>query len=65
MVPMPGEEGYHADLKVLYARVKIHVREYESDWFVIGPMDQNDQQVIITEEGEEDIHTSSKKLDLQ
>lgn len=65
MVPKPGEEGYHADLKVLYARVKIHVREYESDWFVIGPMDQNDQQVVITEEGEEDIHTSSKKLDLQ
>lgn len=60
-----GKPGYYKDEDALWARVKIHVEDYESEWFVIGPENQNIQDVIITEEGKPDIHTTSVKIDLQ
>lgn len=66
MLPMIGEPGrYYADETEIWARVKIHVKEHESPWFVIGPRDQNIQKVIITEEGKDDIHTTSEAINLQ
>jgi len=60
-----GESNYYADLTELYARVKIHVDEHESPWFNVGPKNQNIQDIIITEDGEEDIHTTSEAINLQ
>jgi len=64
MLPKLPEDGsgYYADLDMLYARVKIHVNGYTSPWFVLEPKSQNIQDVIITEEGKDDIHTTSEAI---
>lgn len=55
-------DGYYADLTELYARVKIHVNGFESDWYVLGPADQNKQKVVITEKGKDPIYTDSDTI---
>jgi hypothetical protein len=42
MLPKRPEDGpgYYADLDMLYARVKVHVDEYESPWEVLEPKSQ-------------------------
>jgi len=49
MLPMIGGGGYYADLDNLYGRVKVHIDNTVSDWFVLAPKNQNDQTVIYTE----------------
>lgn len=66
MLPKIGVANeYYADESKLWARVKIHVDTFESPWFVIGPKDQNKQDVIITEEGKPDIHTTSDAIGME
>lgn len=65
MLPNIEGSGYYADLDNLYARVKAHVDDYESPWFVLTPKSQNIQNVIITEKGKEDIHTNSAAIKMQ
>jgi len=51
--PLPDDAGwFYADLDNLYARVKVHILESESDWYVMEPKNQNDQEFVITENGE-------------
>ena len=61
-LPKRDGTGYHADLSKLYVRVKVFVDDNESPWFVLDVADQNKQDVIITEEGKEDIHTTSDAI---
>ena len=61
-LPEDGGTGYYADLTRLYARVKVHVNGYVSEWFILNPKDQNVQDVIITEKGKEDIHTTAQAI---
>lgn len=67
MLPKLPEDGpgYYADLDNLYARVKVHVDEHESPWFVLEPKSQNVQDVVITEQGKKDIHTTSTAINMQ
>ena len=66
MLPMSGQPGrYYADEVEIWARVKVHVKEHESPWFVIGPEDQNIQRVLITEEGKPDFWTDSETIGMQ
>lgn len=64
MLPKIGEAGYYADLDKLYARVKVHVDEYSSPWFILTPQNQNIQDVVITEKGEEPIYTTSAAINM-
>lgn len=53
----PEAEEYYTELDELWGRCKILVGETESDWFVIGPMSQRKQRVMVTDrtvENEED-----------
>lgn len=65
MLPKIDEPGYYADLDKLYARIKIHVDEFSSPWFVLQPKSQNIQNVVITEEGKEPIFTTSAEINMQ
>lgn len=62
MLPMLPEDGtgYYADLEQLYARVKIHLGETVSPWYVLEPKDQREQEVLITKDGV-DIETTTAK----
>jgi len=51
MLPKIGGGGYYADLNNLYARIKIHIDNTVSGWFVLAPKNQNNQPVIYTENG--------------
>ena len=64
MLPKIGLPGYYADLDKLYARIKVHVDEYESEWYVLPPQNQNIQNVVITEEGKEPIFTTSIAINM-
>lgn len=59
---VPGEPLYYADASALYGRVKVWVDDFESRWFNTPVVDQNVQDVIITEEGKEDIITTSTAI---
>lgn len=54
----PDAEEYYSELDEIYARVKIHLGDTESEWFVIGPKSQRHQRVQVidstaeVEEGE-------------
>ena len=61
----PGTSDYYADEDELWARVKVHIGKHESPWVVLKPGNQNKQNVIITEEGKEDIHTTSDAIGMQ
>ena len=53
----PEAEEYYTELDELWGRCKILVGETESDWFVVGPMSQRKQRVMVTDrtvENEED-----------
>ncbi len=50
---------YYDNLKTLYARVKVHIDDTVSNWFVLGPKSQLVQKVIITQEDKDDIITDS------
>ena len=53
----PDAEEYYTELDELWGRCKILVGETESDWFVVGPMSQRKQRVMVTDrtvENEED-----------
>lgn len=72
MLPMlkedlpPGvTEAYYKDLDQVYGRFKVHAGEYVSDWFEVEPQSQNYQEVIVTEEGQDDIITDSTTIDMQ
>ena len=45
-----GEPGYYKDLSKLYARVKVHIDNTVSPWYTIPVSNQNDQEVIVTQE---------------
>lgn len=60
-LPEDGE-GYYADLSELYVRIKIFANGCESDWYVIGPGDQNKQKVVITQKGKKTIYTDSDSI---
>lgn len=65
MLPKISGSGYYADLDLLYARVKVHIDNYESPWFILRPKSQNIQNVTITEEGVATIHTTSDAINMQ
>lgn len=67
MLPKLPEDGvgYYKDLDMLYGRFKIHVGDYESQWFEVDPKSQNYQEVVITETGKDDIHTDSDAIGMQ
>lgn len=67
MLPKRPEdgEGYYKDLDMLYGRFKIHAGDYTSRWFEAEPKSQNYQEVTITEEGKDDIHTDSDAIGMQ
>lgn len=53
----PDAEEYYTELDELWGRCKILVGETESEWFVVGPMSQRNQRVMVTDrtvENEED-----------
>lgn len=73
----PNVEEWYSDLSTLYVRVKIHVGDVErgpddevtskkvrasSDWYVIGPLDQREQNIIVTKNGELMQTTTTKHL---
>ena len=64
MLPEDGGDGYYKDLDMVYGRFKIHAGQYTSDWYEAEPKSQNWQEVVITEEGKEDIHTDSDAIDM-
>jgi len=50
--PLPdGNGGYYADLNTIYLWVKVHILGSVSDWLRLPPVNQNNQQFIITENG--------------
>ena len=54
--------GYYKDLDQLYARVKVHVDNSVSPWYVLPVGNQNDQVVIVTDiDGE---HTTYNSLEI-
>jgi hypothetical protein len=51
--------GYYKDLSTLYARVKVHIDNTVSPWFVLPVGNQNDQTVIVTEvDGSQETYNS-------
>jgi hypothetical protein len=65
MLPKINDNGYYADLDLLYARVKVHIDSYESPWYVLRPKSQNIQNVTITEKGVATIYTTSDVIKMQ
>ena len=53
-LPEDGE-GFYADETELYAYAIIWIGNYQSELFCLGKIDQTKQDVVITEEGQEDI----------
>lgn len=52
-LPKINGDGYYADLDKLYCRVKYHVLNGESDWYILPVGNQNDQEVILKQDGVE------------
>lgn len=65
MLPKIGTSGYYADLDNLYARVKIHILDDVSDWYIMEPKNQNDQTIVYTEEGQSDQSYNSLEIGLK
>jgi len=50
--PLPdGLGGFHADLNEIHLWIRVHTLETDQPWQYIGVANQNDQQFIITENG--------------
>ena len=66
-LPKPDGSGYYADLSTVYCRAKIWIDDVEAnDWFYMKVQNQNEQKVIYTEDGKEDIvYESSLELGLK
>lgn len=57
----PSADEYYTDLDEIWGRVKIHVGETDSDWFVIGPRSQRLQRVLVTDNtGDEELTEDEK-----
>ncbi len=65
MLPVINGIGYYADLEELHARVKVHIDDAVSEWFVLPVVNQNVQTVIITENNKPDIVTTSDAINMQ
>jgi hypothetical protein len=63
-LPFITGNGYYADLDQLYARVKVHVDDAVSEWFVLPVANQNIQAVTITEKNKPDIVTTSVAINM-
>ena len=50
-LPKIGEPGYYVDLPELHARMKLHIHDSVSDWYVLPVVDQRDQEITTTENG--------------
>lgn len=55
-------EQYYKDMSELYARVKVHMGDSESNWLVMGPKSQKVQKVLITQEDQPDVWSDSQEL---
>lgn len=64
MLPKIGESGHYADLDALYCRIKIHMLEDVSDWYVMEPKNQNNQTIEYTEEGQPTQYYNSLEIGL-
>lgn len=71
MLPMlkedlpPGvTQAYYKDLDKIYGRFKVHAGDCVSEWFEVEPKSQNWQEVVITEDGKDDIYTTSDKINM-
>lgn len=64
MLPKLPEDGpgYYKAEEELYARIAIHQGNTTSNWITIGPKTQRSQELIITEENETDIITTTEKV---
>lgn len=57
--------GYHADLDELYLRVKVHIDDNVSPWYVVGPANQNLQMITINALDETQTVVSSTDINMQ
>ncbi len=64
MVPKRDGTGYHGDLDNLYARFKIHQGKTCSKWFYTKSKNQNDQLVIFTKGGKDNIVETANSLEI-
>jgi hypothetical protein len=53
-LPKVNGEGYYSNLTKVYARVKVWIDDFESPWYVLPIVNQQDQVIVVTEEGKED-----------
>lgn len=51
--------GYYSNLDKIYARVKVWLDNDESPWYILPVVSQQDQNLIITENGKPDIHVNT------
>jgi hypothetical protein len=53
-LPKINEPGFYSNLEKVYARVKVWIDDFESPWYVLPIVNQQDQVIVVTEEGKED-----------
>jgi hypothetical protein len=64
-LPTINGDGFYSDLSALYARIKVHIEDTESPWFVLPTENQNYQQVTITQHGTEILLTDSTAINMR
>ena len=50
-LPKIGKPGYYTDLPELHVRMRLHIHNSASNWFVLPVVDQRDQEISTTEDG--------------
>lgn len=64
-LPKINSVGYYSNLKELHARIKIWIDDFESDWYVLPIVDQQDQEIVVIEEGKENITYNSLEINMK
>ena len=65
MLPKVDGVGYYSILDKLYGRVKLFIDDIESDWFDIDVVNQNEQTILITEEGQPDRYINKIEIGMR
>lgn len=62
-LPMIGDPMHHySNLTKVYARVKVWINDTESEWYNTPVVNQQDQTIVVTEEGKEPVIYNSLEL---
>lgn len=56
------EEEYYSDLETLYIKAVIHCGEFSSNEIILGPINQNEQKIYVTNSGEIIKETTTNEL---